>query len=343
MPTMPAPLVSIVAPCHNEGEGLHEFHQRAAAAARAVAGDNYEIVLVDDGSRDNTWEVIAGLAMADAHVRGVRLMRNYGHQPAATAGLSMARGERVMLIDSDLQDPPELLGAMMQQIDAGADVVYGQRIARQGETWLKRTTAAGFYRVLQRMAATPIPRDTGDFRLMRRSIVDGLAAMPERQRFIRGMVSWIGGRQVALPYERHPRFAGVTSYPYLKLIRLALDGITSFSTVPLRMASYLGLLATLLALALLVYSLVGWAIGTTVLGWTSVITAITLFGAVQLLVLGVMGEYLGQVYQEMKGRPIYIVDRVIAERAEHRLPAEFTQLSPSARRDVVDAMAQTGT
>ncbi len=334
------PRVSVVAPCHNEASGLREFHRRCSAAARAVVGEDYEIVLVDDGSRDATWDIIAALAVEDQHVTGLRLMRNYGHQPAASAGLWAARGERLLLIDADLQDPPELLGPMMQRMDEDADVVYGQRTARLGETRFKTWTASVFYRLLSRLAATPIPPNTGDFRLMRRSIVDALAAMPERQRFIRGMVSWIGGRQVPLPYERQARFAGATSYPLRKMVRFALDAITSFSIVPLRLASYLGLAAAFLSLCLLCYSLFGWWRGDTIAGWTSVITAVTLFGAVQLLVLGIIGEYVGRLFQEAKARPLFLVDRVVLGGTEHRLPAEFTSLPAAARRDVFESLSQ---
>ncbi len=335
----PRPLVSIVAPCHNEGQGLREFHRRSSAAASGVAGDAYEIVLVDDGSRDDTWLVIAALASEDHRTIGVKLMRNFGHQPAASAGLSVARGERVLLIDSDLQDPPELLDAMMQHMDEGADVVYGQRIAREAETPFKLWSAKLFYRLLSRLTSTPIPHDTGDFRLMRRSVVDALATMPERQRFIRGMVSWIGGSQVALPYDRQARFAGTTNYPLVKMIRFAVVAITSFSTVPLRLASYLGVFAAMLSIPLLVYSLAGWWSGSNIAGWTSVITAVTVFGAVQLLVLGVLGEYLGVVFEEIKARPLYLIDRVMAVGEEHAWPADFSHLSAPARRDLVDAIS----
>ena len=315
------PRLSIVAPCHNESLGLPEFYRRATAAAAASVGTEYEILLVDDGSRDLTWDAIAGLAQDDPHVVGIRLMRNYGHQPAVTAGLSLSRGDRVLLIDSDLQDPPELIDAMMGAMDGGADVVYGQRQVRQGETLFKRTSAAIFYRVLSRMTATPIPRDTGDFRLMRRRVVDMLAAMPERQRFIRGMVSWIGGNQIALPYERQPRYAGTTQYELGKMVRFALDAITSFSTVPLRLASYLGVLSAIISVCLLVYSIAGWATGQAVVGWTSVITAIALFGAVQLLMLGVLGEYLGRLFQEVKARPLFLIDRIVTGGGEQICPA----------------------
>jgi glycosyltransferase involved in cell wall biosynthesis len=328
------PAVSIVVPCFNEADGLREFHRRAAAAAMDAVGDLYEIVLVDDGSADGTWGVIATLAQQDASVVGIRLMRNHGHQAAASAGLTLARGRRVLLIDADLQDPPELLSPMMAEMDAGADVVYGQRTSRLAESWVKKSTAAAFYRVLSYLTSTPIPRDVGDFRLMTRQVVDALGAMPERQRFIRGMVSWIGGRQVPLLYERQARFAGSTKYPLRKMIRFALDAITSFSTVPLRIASYLGLIAAGFSLLLMVYTLVGWLRGDAVVGWPSVMTAVTLFGAVQLLVLGVMGEYIGRLFQESKARPLFLVERVVTNGTEHSLPAEFSALSPEARREV---------
>lgn len=335
------PLVSIVAPCHNESEGLREFHRRSAAASRDAGADSYEIVLVDDGSTDDTWAVIVSLAQLDPNVRGVRLKRNFGQQAAVAAGLSLARGQHVMMIDSDLQDPPELLGAMLRLIEDGADVVYGQRTARQGETWFKRTATSMFYRVLSRLAAIDIPRDTGDFRLMRRSVVDALGAMPERQRFIRGMVTWVGGRQVPLLYERQPRFAGSTSYSFSKLMRLAIDGITSFSIVPLRLASYLGLGAAVLSLGLLAYPAIQWARGQQVVGWTSLIGAICFFSAVQLLVLGVLGEYVGRLFQEVKGRPVFLIDQVVAGHAEHGVPAEFSALPEAAREVWVDAIGET--
>jgi dolichol-phosphate mannosyltransferase len=339
--------ISIVAPCYNEAEGLREFHRRVSDSARAaLAGDRtgtgYEIVLVDDGSRDATWDVISELAEADPRVVGVRLMRNHGHQLAVTAGLSLARGERVLLIDADLQDPPELLTDMMRTMDRGAEVVYGQRTRREAETLFKRATASGFYRLLSRISGTPIPRDTGDFRLMSRRVVDVLSAMPERQRFIRGMVSWVGGRQVALPYERHARHAGSTSYPLRKMIAFALDAITSFSTAPLRLASWLGVAAASLSLPLLAYTLWSWAQGGTVAGWSSTIAVVTLFGAVQLIVLGILGEYVGRLFQEVKARPLFLVDTVLAGRSAHVLPADFSRLSPEARRDVWTAIQQDG-
>ena len=307
----PKPILSIVAPCYNEEESVSEFVRRAAAAARACAGSNFEIVLVDDGSKDGTWNLIESLSLVVPQIVGVRLLRNYGHQMAATAGLTTASGERVLLIDADLQDPPELVSDMMAVMDQGADVVYGRRIRRNGETWFKRMTAAAFYRMLSQLASVQIPQDTGDFRLMNRRITDILVAMPEQHRFIRGMVSWIGGRQVALDYERDARFAGVTKYPFLKMVRFAVDALTSFSTAPLRISTYVGMGTAMVALVMLVYSLFRWVSGATIEGWASLMVALTFFSAIQLIALGVIGEYLGRMVQQGKGRPSFIIDHVM--------------------------------
>ena len=340
MPPSGPPRVSIVTPCFNEAECLAEFHARASAAAQAAAGDAHEIVIVDDGSSDGGWEIMAALAARDPHVVAVRLMRNHGHQLAATAGLSLARGARVMLIDADLQDPPELLLPMMAAMDEGAEVVYGQRTRREAETWFKRVSAAAFYRLLGRMSGTPIPRDTGDFRLMSRRVVEVLGAMPERQRFLRGMVSWVGGRQVALPYERRARHAGTSKYPLAKMVRFAADALTSFSTSPLRVATWFGLGAAGLAVLLLAYSVLRWVQGGTVTGWSSLMGALAGFSAVQLIVLGIIGEYLGRLFQEVKGRPLFIVDQVVAGQAAHALPTDFARMPPQARQATWDAIRE---
>ena len=334
----PIPAVSIVAPCFNEEYSLPEFHRRAMAACRAACGEHYEIVLVDDGSRDGTWAEIQRLAARERNVVGVRLMRNHGHQAAASAGLALARGDRVLLIDADLQDPPELLDSMMRAMDdERADVVFGQRTARAGETRFKRVSAATFYRLLACLAAVPIPADTGDFRLMRRRIVDALVAMPERQRFIRGMVCWVGGRQVALRYERKSRIAGRSKYPAAKMVQLALDAITSFSTIPLRLATYLGFVSTAIAIVLLAITAWSWTIGQTTVGWSSIMTAIVFFGAIQLIMLGILGEYVGRLCQEAKQRPLFLVDQVVAGGCSIDLPAEFANLGPTARRQIWDS------
>jgi glycosyltransferase involved in cell wall biosynthesis len=273
-------------------------------------GNRFELILVNDGSRDATWNVICSLADSDARVVGVNLSRNHGHQTALSAGLSLVRGDRVLILDADLQDPPELLQEMMQLMDAGADVVYGQRVTREGETIFKQASASLFYRLLSHLAEVPIPTDTGDFRLMSRRAVDVLNQMPERHRFIRGMVSWIGFRQVALPYARQPRIAGKSSYPFRRMLRLAFDAITGFSTRPLRIASLLGLTFALAGAVGIVVALIAWVRGVTIPGWTSVMIVLLALGGLQLSVLGIMGEYLGRLYIESKQRPLYIIQDI---------------------------------
>ncbi len=336
-------LLSIVAPCHNEEEGLGEFCRRAVATARGIAGEAFEIILVDDGSTDGTWEVIASAAAETPQVLGVRLMRNHGHQLAATAGLAASRGERMLLIDADLQDPPELLLMMMPIMDRGADVVYGQRVRRQGESWFKLASASLFYRLLSRLASVAIPRDVGDFRLMRRRVVDILLAMPERDRFIRGMVSWIGGTQVALPYERDARFAGATKYPLRKMINFALDAITSFSTVPLRISTWLGLASAGCAALLLVYTLIRWLAGETIVGWSSIMAAITAFSAIQLICIGIIGEYVGRLVQENKRRPMFMIESLLQGGRSIEMPSDFSDLDAAGKRHALDrALSGTG-
>jgi dolichol-phosphate mannosyltransferase len=301
--------LSVVVPCFNEEAVLEEFFRRMAVACAAVT-DRYEIVFVDDGSSDATWSMIENLADRDPRVVGIQLFRNHGHQLAASAGLSLARGSRVLLIDADLQDPPELLPLMAKRMDDGFDVVYGRRIARAGETTFKRVTASLFYRLLNKLSSVPIPEDTGDFRLMSRPVVNILNDMPERHRFIRGMVSWIGGRQVAYPYARDARFAGTTKYPLRKMVSLAIDALTSFSTKPLRAAVWLGLVSSLFAFAILVYAVTEWALGNAVPGWASSVVAISFFSGTQLFVMGVFGEYLGRVVQEVKRRPLFTIGQI---------------------------------
>ncbi|GLK43745.1 MULTISPECIES: glycosyltransferase family 2 protein [Novosphingobium] len=313
------PRLSVVVPCYNEEAVLLMLEARLAAACRDQVGEDYEIVLVNDGSTDRTWPLICVLAERNPRVLGVDLSRNHGHQLAVTAGLQVCRGDLVMMIDADLQDPPELLGAMIARIEAGADVVYGQRIARHGESTFKRGTASVFYKLLNRLAEQDIPVDTGDFRLMTRRVVDQLNAMPERYRFIRGMVSWIGFEQVALPYERAPRAAGETHYPLRRMIRLAFDAITSFSTVPLRIASHLGMLTGVAGFAMLSWAIWRWFEEGTIVGWTSIIAVMLIMGSIQLIILGVFGDYLGRLYIESKGRPLFIVREVRSQsRASER-------------------------
>lgn len=310
-PTAPRPRLSVVTPCYNEEASLAELRRRITAACQEVVSDDYEIVLVNDGSRDSTWLQLMLLAEHDQHITAVNLSRNHGHQLALTAGLTQCRGDRVFILDADLQDPPELLGAMMARMDAGADVVYGQRISREGETAFKRLSAALFYRLLHRLVDIDIPLDSGDFRLMSRRALDILNAMPEQHRFVRGMVSWIGFRQEALPYHRETRFAGETKYPFSKMLRFALDAITSFSIKPLRMASWLGICAGLGGLLVMIYVLGSWMLGYTVSGWTSLMMITLFLGSSQLFVAGVMGEYIGRLYLESKNRPLFVIESVV--------------------------------
>ena len=317
------PALSVVIPCYNEAEVLTETHRRVTAACRSSVADDYQVIYVDDGSKDTTWPLIMSLSAADARVLGVRLSRNHGHQRALSAGLDLSTGSRILVIDADLQDPPELLPDMLRLMEeSGADVIYGQRRRREGETRFKRVSAALFYRLLARTASVDMPVDSGDFRLMSRRVVDHLRQMPEQQRFIRGMVSWLGFKQLPLPYARKGRFAGTTKYPVKKMLRFALDGITSFSIVPLRIASSLGIAFGIAGLGGLIYALASWLTGATVSGWTSVIAAVFLLGGVQLLMLGIFGEYLGRLYMESKRRPLYIVDQIIGAAATPPQDAE---------------------
>jgi dolichol-phosphate mannosyltransferase len=303
--------LSVVVPCFNEEACLPELYRRLTAAARTAVGEDYELVLINDGSRDRTWPVIRQLADTDVHVLGVNLSRNHGHQLALTAGLDLCRGEKILIIDADLQDPPELLPAMLDAMrEQDADVVYGVRRSRAGETAFKRATAHGFYRLLSRATEIDIPVDTGDFRLMSRRALEALLAMPEQSRFIRGMVAWIGFRQVPFAYDRDQRFAGETKYPFRKMLRFAFDALTGFSSAPLKLASHAGLALSLGSLLMIAYIAYAWFTGRNIQGWTSLMLVVVVLGAVQMFVLALMGEYIGRLYNEVKGRPLYIVQEI---------------------------------
>jgi polyisoprenyl-phosphate glycosyltransferase len=322
--------LSVVVPCYNQQNGLDELRRRTSQACRGFAGEKHEIILVDDGSRDQTWQRIEALTRQDPHVVGVRLSRNYGHQNALSAGLSLVRGDLILVIDDDLQDPPELVVPMyelMQQ--TSADVVYGQRRSRGGDTAFKTRSAALFYRILARATDVEIPLDTGDFRLVTRRVADLIAHMPERDRFIRGMVAWLGFRQVPFLYDRHPRFSGETQYTFRKLLSFALDAILSFSIVPLRIATYLGALLTVVLVIVGLYALISRLTSGIAPGWTSLVLLIVGASAAQLTVLGVVGEYVGRIYLQSKQRPLFLIAEL--HRAEI---ASFAQKSP-ADRDTV--------
>src|SRR5271156_1634514 len=301
------------------------------AAAAETAGSDYELVLLNDGSTDRTWPIMTGLAQRDPHVVAVNLSRRHGHQLAITAGLYTCRGERILTIDADLQDPPELLGDMWRLMDrAEADVVYGLRRERQGESVLKRGTAALFYRLMRRVGYADLPVDAGDFRLMTRRVLDILNSMPEQHRFIRGMVSWIGLRQVPLAYDRAARHSGTSNYPLAKMMGLAFDALTSFSIMPLRLASILGLVLGVLSLLTLGYTLGSWALGHVVEGWTSLLTVVLVLGSTQLILFGLLGEYVGRLYLETKRRPLFVIDQVLTQDTpageKNRTPREHAAL-----------------
>ncbi|MCP3446160.1 glycosyltransferase family 2 protein [Bradyrhizobium sp. CCGUVB14] len=311
-----APFFSIVVPCFNEQEGVAHLVERCRASAAAIFGDNYEIILIDDGSTDNTWDMIHGEITKCGQVTGIRLSRNFGHQIALTAGLAAVNGSVVLVIDADLQDPPELIGPMLKRMgDTRADVVYGQRRSRAGEGWFKKKSASLFYRLLERTTDIIIPRDTGDFRLMSRRVADLIARMPERDRFIRGMVASLGFRQVAFVYDRQERFAGRTKYPFRKMVAFATDAFLGYSMVLLRFSSLAALGMFLVLLVVAGYSLYSWMYLEVVPGWTSLMISTILASLFQLVSLSIIGEYVGRIYLSSKERPLFVVDEI--ERREH--------------------------
>lgn len=302
------PLVSIVIPCFNEEEVITETLDRIGLLCNSQPDIAFEVICVDDGSCDATPAILRTRQKADPRLRVVGFARNFGHQVAVTAGIDAASGDAVVLIDADLQDPPEVVVEMIGKWREGYDVVYGTRTSRPGESRFKLGTARAFYRLLNRLSEVPIPLDTGDFRLMSRPVVDTLKAMPERHRFVRGMVAWVGFRQIALPYERAERFAGTSKYPLRKMLRFATDGILSFSSRPLQVATGLGIVAAALSLLGILYALAMRIFTSTwVEGWTALMIAVLFMGGIQLLSLGIIGEYIARIYDESKGRPLYIV------------------------------------
>ena len=302
-------LISIVVPCYNEEGVIAETHRRLLQVLNAQSGIESEILYIDDGSRDQTWPILQTLPSSErVTIRALTLSRNFGHQLAVSAGIERAKGDAVVLIDADLQDPPEVLPEMIREWQSGYEVVYGVRTERDGESAFKRITAAMFYRLINRLSEVPIPVDTGDFRLMDRKVVDALMAMPEHDRFIRGMVSWLGFRQKALPYKRDARWAGETKYPLSKMIKFALTAISSFSTSPLKIASWVGFASSGAAVLGMLYVLgLRMFTSTWVEGWTALMLAVLFIGGIQLLVLGIMGEYIGRIYGEAKRRPLFLI------------------------------------
>ncbi len=307
-PDAAAPTFSVVVPVYNEVESLPELYRRVRAVMEDL-GQPWELVLVDDGSRDGSTELMRQLQAQDPqHVRAVIFARNFGHQIAVTAGLDYARGQAVVIMDADLQDPPEVIPRLVEKWREGYQVVYAVRQAREGETWFKTTTAALFYRLIRRITNVDIPLDTGDFRLMDRRVVEVLRRMRERHRFLRGMVAWVGFRQIGVPYKRAPRFAGETKYPLRKMLKFALDAITGFSYFPLQLATYMGFLSAGLAIVAIPIVAVARMTGSQAFyGQASTLIAVLFLGGVQLISLGILGEYIGRIYDEIKGRPLYVV------------------------------------
>ncbi len=306
---MPAPTLSVVVPAYNEAASLPALMARLAPVMDGLA-ESWELVLVNDGSTDATLDVMQRLRAGNPRIAIVNLSRNFGKEAATTAGLDHARGDAVILLDADLQDPPELIPELVAAWRRGYDTVYAQRRKRHGDTWMKRKTAAAFYRVMARTGPVEVPRDTGDFRLMSRRVVAALGELRERHRFMKGLFAWVGYPSIAVPYERAPRHAGASAWSYWRLWNLALEGITGFTTAPLRVATYLGLLIAAGAVAYLAI-IVGRTllIGTDVPGYPSLLAVILLLGGAQLLTLGIMGEYLARVFNEVKRRPLYLTER----------------------------------
>lgn len=308
-PTAPPDLITVVSPAHNEADGIEAFHQRLVAAVTEIPNASWEFIYVEDGSTDATFAKLSDIAETDDRVRVLRLSRNFGHQLAITCGLDHSNGDAVVVIDSDLQDPPEVIAAMVTGWRDGADVAYGRRRQRAGETRFKRVTASSYYRLISRLTEVDIPEQVGDFRLMDRTVVDGLKGMREENRYIRGMISWIGFDQRPVYYDRDARHAGKSSYSLVKMINLAVNGITSFSERPLRIASFVG--ATIFAVTVLlgVYILLGKLLDPAGSdpGFATITLLVMFFGSVQLLSIGLLGEYVGRIYRESKSRPLYLV------------------------------------
>ncbi|MGQ9496180.1 MAG: glycosyltransferase family 2 protein [Thermoanaerobaculaceae bacterium] len=298
--------LSVVVPVYNEEETLHELARRLRQVLEGLVA-TWEILFVDDGSRDRSWEIILQLAQEEPRIRGLRFSRNFGHQMAFFAGIEHAKGDAVVIMDGDLQDPPELIPELLAKHRQGYEVVYAVRAARHGETLFKKLTAKIFYRLFARLTSLNLPLDTGDFRLMGKRAVEAFKRLPERHRFTRGLVTWLGFSQVGVAYERAPRYAGTSKYPLRKMLRLAFDAVTSFSHAPLQVATGLGFLVSGFAFVYIVVALAFKLAGVFRPGYTSLMAAILFLGGVQLVMVGLLGEYVGRIYDEVKRRPLYLV------------------------------------
>lgn len=323
------PMLSIVVPVYNEEDVLAEFHRRTRLVLDEI-GAPAEILYVNDGSQDHTLAMLYELQETDPRVSVINLSRNFGKEIALTAGLDHSRGDAVVVIDADLQDPPEMIPALIERWREGYDLVNATRIARDGETFIKKLSAKYFYRIIHRLGHVRIPQDTGDYRLLSRRAVEALLQLRERHRFMKGLFAWVGFPQISVPYHRHPRFAGESKWNYWKLWNFAIEGITSFTTVPLRIASYLGIITATIAFLYaiwIVFKTLAW--GEPVAGYPSLMVAILFLGGVQLIALGVIGEYLGRMFNETKQRPLYIVESYRPSGALHVDTAQ----TPSAKSE----------
>ena len=305
--------VSVVIPMYYEEEVAQECYNRMVTILDKLDNYEYEIIFVNDGSKDKTLEILEEIASKDENVKVISFSRNFGHQAAVTAGIKEVTGDAVVIIDADLQDPPELIPDMLKYWEEGNEVIYGKRKTRKGESAFKLLTAKMFYKTLNALSDVEIPKDTGDFRLVDRKVIDVVNSMPEHNKFLRGLFSWVGFKQMPYEYERQERFAGKTKYPLKKMLKLASDGIIGFSTKPLKLVGGLGIITIIISIGILIYSLISYAFNLNQLapGWTSIMVAITLFSGVQLLSIWIISEYIGRIYDETKQRPQYIISKKI--------------------------------
>ncbi len=305
--------ISLVIPMYYEEEVAQECYNRVVGILKNIENYEYEIIFVNDGSKDKTLEILEKIAEEDRNVKIISFSRNFGHQAAVTAGIKEVTGDAVVIIDADLQDPPELIPDMLKYWEEGNEIIYGKRKTRKGESAFKLLTAKMFYKTLNSLSDVEIPKDTGDFRLVDRKVVDVVNSMPEHNKFLRGLFSWVGFKQTPYEYERQERYAGKTKYPLKKMLKLASDGIISFSTKPLKIIGGLGFLTIILSIGILVYSLISYIFKLNNLtpGWTSIMIAITLFSGVQLLSIWIISEYIARIYDETRNRPQYIIDKKI--------------------------------
>ena len=302
-------LLSVIVPLYNEKECAQMCYERICEVLSSVdTGGEFEIIFVNDGSADETLPIILSLAQSDKRLKVISLSRNFGQQAAFSAGMEYAKGDAVIFMDADLQDPPEIIPELVEKWREGYQIVYGVREVREGESKFKRFSAKLYYKLLSKLADVKIPQDTGDFRLIDRCVADTVRKMPEHNRFLRGMSCWTGFRQISVAYHRDRRFSGETKYSFFKMIKLAADGILSFSAKPLKIVSLLGFCSLFVSLVLFIYVLVSIFVGSAASGWSSIICVITFFGGVQLAALGIIGEYIARIFEEVKGRPNYIVD-----------------------------------